>query len=289
MRRVDYRARVVVVTGASSGIGREAALAFAGRGAHVVAVARREAALRELAEECGRRGGSASHLAGDVSDRAFAEGVVRETVARHGRVDVVVNNAGVTKHKHIFHVSADEAEFVMRVNFLAPLWITLAAIPPMLDRGEGFLVNVSSFAALVTPPRESVYAASKAALNAFSAGLWSDLAGSGIHVGLVNPGAIDTEIWSKADEAFAFDGRKHPPAIVVDAIFECIERRRHEITVPRRSPSLLAARLLRQAAPGLLRHGMSRFDPVPEDVIDRARGRARGTAVEGAVPEPPAD
>jgi len=275
---VNYRERVVVVTGASSGIGRAAALAFARRGARVVAVARREDPLRALVDECRREPGTASHIAGDVSDRSFAESVVRDTVARHGRVDVVVNNAGVSKHKQIYHVSAEEAEFVMRVNFFAPMWTTLAAIPPMLNQAEGFIINISSFAALVAPPRETVYAASKAALNAFSAGLWNDLAGSGIHVGLVNPGPIATEIWDKEDEPPAFNGRKHAPGIVVDAIFECIERRRYELTVPRRSAPLLAARVLRSAAPRLLRRGMAWFDPVPAEVLERARRRAREAA-----------
>src|SRR5690606_7261929 len=111
-----------------------------------------------------------------------------------------------------------------------------AAIPYMLARDGGTIVNVSSFAAKVAPPREALYAASKAALNAFSEGLWSDLAGSGIHVALVNPGPIDTEIWEKEDEPPAYDGKKHPPEIVADAIFEAIEKRLYEVTVPRRSP-----------------------------------------------------
>src|SRR5258706_9845854 len=119
----------------------------------------------------------------------------------------------------------------------------------MLAHGGGAIVNVSSFAALVTPPRETIYAASKAALNAWSAGLWNDLAGSDVHVAIVNPGAIETEIWGKLDEKPAFAGRKHSPEIVVDAILACVEKRCYERTAPRRSVSLLGARLLRAVAP----------------------------------------
>jgi len=263
---------VVLVTGASSGIGWVTARAFAARGATVVAVARREALLRELVDECGP---GASYLAGDLGERAFAERVVEDTVARHGRLDVLVNNAAISKHKQIYHLSADEAEHVMRVNFLSSTWTTLAAIPHMLRQGGGTIVNVSSFAAKVAPPREAIYAASKAAMNAFTEGLWNDLAGSDIHVAVVNPGPIDTEIWLKEDEPVAYQGKKYPPEIVADAIFEAIEKRRHEITVPKRNPMLVTARLLRLLAPSLLRFGMARTDPVPAEVIERARARAR--------------
>ena len=267
-----YDGQVVIVTGASSGIGRVTARAFAGRGATVVAVARREPLLRALVEECGPR---ATYLAGDLAERAFAERVVEDTVARHGRLDALVNNAAISKHKQIYHLSADEAEHVMRVNFLSCTWTTLAAIPHMLHQGGGTIVNVSSFAAKVAPPREAIYAASKAAMNAFTEGLWNDLAGSDIHVAVVNPGPIDTEIWLKEDEPVAYRGKKYPPEIVADAIFEAIEKRRHEITVPKRNAMLVTARLLRLLAPSLLRLGMARTDPVPADVIERARARAR--------------
>src|SRR5438105_15432188 len=99
--RSDYRARVVAVTGASSGIGRVTAKAFAARGATVVAVARREALLRALVEECRRDAPQSEYFAGDLGEREFAERVVDETVARHGRLDVLVNNAAVSKHKQI--------------------------------------------------------------------------------------------------------------------------------------------------------------------------------------------
>jgi short-subunit dehydrogenase len=187
---------------------------------------------------------------------------------------VLVNNAAISKHKQIYHTSANEAERVMDVNFRACVWTTFAAIPHMLAAGGGSLVNVSSFAAEVAPPREAVYAASKAAMHAFTQGLWNDLEGSGIHAALVIPGAIDTEIWEKEDEPVAFQGAKAPPELVTAAIFEAIEKRRHEITVPKRKLHLMTARLLRFAFPSLLRLGMRRMDPVPAAVVERARQRA---------------
>jgi len=200
--------------------------------------------------------------------------VIDETVARHGRLDVLVNNAAISKHKQFYHMSADEAELVMRINFLSCVWTTMAAIPHMLRQGGGTIVNISSFAAKVSPPREAMYAASKAAMNAFSEGLWNDLAGSNIHVALVNPGPIDTEIWLKEDEPVWYDGKKYPPEIVSDAIFEAIEKRRYEMTIPKRNPMLLMARFLRLFLPSLLRFGMAKTDPVPPEVVEKARARS---------------
>jgi short-subunit dehydrogenase len=272
---MEWRDRVVVVTGASSGIGRVTARAFAERGSRVVAVARREALLASLVEECRRTSPGSCHLAGDLGERAFAEHAIDETVRRFGRIDVLVNNAAITKHKQIYHLASDEVERVMAVNFLACVWTTLAAIPRMLEQGGGTIVNVSSFAGRVVPPREGVYAASKAAMNAFTEGLWNDLEGSNVHAALVVPGAIDTEIWEKEDEPVAYRGPKWPPEVVTGAIFEAIEKRRFEVQVPRRRFDLWAARWLRFVAPSLLRLGMRRMDPVPPDVIERARARAR--------------
>jgi short-subunit dehydrogenase len=271
---MDYHGMVVLVTGASSGIGYVTAKAFAQRGSTVIAVARREDLLRQLISECQRDSPASSYIAGDLGERSFAERVVDDTAARHGRLDILINNAGMSKHKQIYHMSADEAEQVMRVNFMSCVWTTLAAIPYMLRAGGGTIVNISSFAAKVAPPREALYAASKGAMNSFTEALWNDLAGSNIHVALINPGPIDTEIWLKEDEPVAYNGRKYPPQIVTDAIFEAIEEKRFEVTVPRHNPMLMTARALRLLFPALLRFGMAKSDPVPADIVEKARTRA---------------
>lgn len=265
---------VALVTGASSGIGYATALALAGRGATVVAVARREDRLAELAGRCRALAPESHAIAGDLGERAFAERIVVDTLERHGRLDVLVNNAAIPKHKHALRLEPSECERVMQVNFQACVWTTLAALPSMVARGEGAVVNVSSFASLVVPARESVYAASKAALNAFTEGLWHDLHGTGVHAALVLPGPIDTEIWSKTDEPHAYSGRRHPPGDVAAAIVAAAEGRHHEIVVPRRDPGLVVARWLRQLAPSLLRRGIQRMDPNPMDVVDAVRRRS---------------
>lgn len=272
---MDYRGKVVVITGASSGIGYDAAREFARRGATVVGVARREALLQRLVSECRSTSPASSYLCGDLGERVFAERVVEDTVLRHGRIDVLVNNAGLPSHNQIYDVTADDVERLMRVNFLASVWTTLAAIPHMLAQGGGSIVNVSSMASKVSPPRETAYAASKCAMDGFTAGLWNDLRGSKIHAAIVIPGPIETEIWEKDETPSGYTGRKHPPSIVTAAIFEAIEKRRHEIIVPKRSPQLIAARWLRFFAPALLRAGMAWMEPVPAEVVERARRRSR--------------
>ncbi len=224
---MDFRAKVAVVTGASSGIGRVTALTLARAGATVVATARRESLLQEVSAACREHTPDSCHIAGDLGDKAFAEQLVEETVARFGRIDILVNNAAVPMHRPIYQISAEEAEDVMRVNFLSCLWTSFAAIPHMLIQGEaseegGVIVNVSSFAATVVPTHETIYAASKGAMNGFTRGLWNDLAGSGIHCVLVIPGPIDTEIWDKLEDENAYRGTRYPAQLVADEILLAI-------------------------------------------------------------------
>jgi len=265
----------VVVTGASSGIGAATARAFAARGDTLRLVARREPLLADLVAEIRARSPASDHLAGDLAERAFAERVVDDTVARHGRIDVLVNNAAIPVRKVLYELSVEEVEHAFRVNFFSALWTTFAAIPPMLREGGGTIVNVSSFASKVVPTHETIYAATKCALNGLSEGLWNDLHGSGIHVALVHPGPIDTEIWQKGDAPSGYRGVKHPPERVAHAILDAVDRRLHEVVVPRRNPTLGLARLLRLLVPGVVRLGTRRMDPVPEAALQQARARAR--------------
>lgn len=273
----DYHGKVVIVTGASSGIGHVTARAFASRGAVVVAAARREDRLVELIDECRNTSPESFHLAGDLGERDFAEYLVQETERRTGRIDVLVNNAAMPCHKPLYEISADDAERVMRVNFLSCVFTTLAAIPAMLRAGGGNIVNVSSFATKLVPTYETMYAASKSAMNGFTEGLWNDLAGSGIRASLVVPGPIDTEIWEKLERASGFRGRKYPASLVADAIFEVIEKGIDEVVVPRRNLLLILGRLTRLLLPRAARAGAARLDPVTRELVDEARARANAS------------
>lgn len=277
---MDVRTKVAVVTGASSGIGKVTAVTLARAGATVVATARRDDLLQEVSAACQQFTADSCHITGDLSDKAFAEQLVKETVERFGRIDILINNAAVPMHRPIYEISADEVEQVMRTNFMSCLWTTFAAIPHMLLQGEvseqaGVIVNVSSFAATVVPTHETIYAASKGAMNGFTRGLWNDLAGSGIHSILVIPGPIDTEIWNKFEDENAYSGPLYPPQLVADEILAAIRKRRFEVTVPRRNPSLVTARLLATLIPSLIRKGVARMNPVNPQSINQARVRAR--------------
>jgi short-subunit dehydrogenase len=268
---MDWRGRVMIVTGASSGIGRQVALDAAARGAALVVSARRRERLEEVAGECVARGGRVEAMVGDVAERAFVEAMAARAIERFGRLDVVVNKAGISKHKQVYHLDADEVDYVLRVNFLAPAFLTLAALPAMLRQGEGWIVNVSSLAGKVPPPRETVYAASKYALTGFTEGLWLDLAGSNVHAAVIHVGPIDTDIWHTTDEPTAYRGRKLPPSRVSAAVFRAVERRQHEVWVP---GLLRLAWWFRILAPSAYRWGAARFDPVPREVVAAARAAA---------------
>jgi short-subunit dehydrogenase len=267
--------RVAIVTGASSGIGWETARAFARRGTSVVAVARREERLRALIDAVRGDAPRSFYLAGDLQQRGFAESVVDEAAARLGRVDVLVNNAAIPIRKLLYRTSIEEVEEALRINFLSCVWTTFTAIPVMLRQGEGAIVNVSSFASKVVPTHETLYAAAKCALNGFSEGLWNDLRGSGIHVALIHPGPIDTEIWEKGDQPNRYHGRKYPAELVAREILRAVDRRIHELVVPRRNLALGTARFLRLTLPRLLRWGMARMDAVTPAELAEARDRAR--------------
>jgi NAD(P)-dependent dehydrogenase (short-subunit alcohol dehydrogenase family) len=277
---MDFRAKVAVVTGASSGIGRATAITLAQAGATVVATARRENLLQDVSAACREHTPDSCYMAGDLADRTFAEKLVADTVERYGRIDVLVNNAAVPMHRPLYEISADEAEAVMRINFLSCLWTSFAAIPHMLLQSEsseegGVIVNVSSFAATVVPTLETIYAASKGAMNSFTRGLWNDLAGSGIHCVLVIPGPIDTEIWDKLEDDQAYNGTKYPAQLVADEILTAIRKRQFEVTVPRRNPQLVTARVLATLIPSIIRKGVARMNPISPQLVRDARSRAR--------------
>ncbi len=155
-------------------------------------------------------------------------------MAALGRVDVLVNNAGISLHRSAIDTPAADVERVLQVNFLVAVRATMAALPGMLERRSGSVVNITSVAGFIPNPNESAYGASKAALHLWSHGLAVDLYGTGVHVGEISPGPIDTPIWDFDETPSSFDGRRFPPQVVADAIARMIEEGTVHATVPRR-------------------------------------------------------
>lgn len=250
------RGAAAIVTGASSGIGAATAIELARRGATVVAVARRADRLAEVVEQCRRHGTDAFAHPADVSDRAACDDVAAAAAARFGRVDAVVNNAGISLRRHAARASVEEIERVMQINFLGAVYLTMAVLPGMVERRRGSIVNVTSVAGYIPNPHESAYGASKAALSMWSHGLAVDLAGTGVHIGVLSPGPIDTEIWEKDEEEAAYDGKLYPPSMVAEGIARMIEAETVHATVPRQYGLVGAFYPL---VGGLMRKGLVEF------------------------------
>lgn len=190
---MEVRGNVVVVTGASSGIGEATAVAFAQRGAKVVLAARRLDRLETLADRIERAGGRALALRCDVTDPHQLErlpGIVEEIL---GPVEVLVNNAGVPGGGRFAELTHEKIDEVVRVNLLGVLHGTRAFLPGMRQRGRGHIVNVASIAGLFVAPGAALYTATKHAVVAFSGSLNYDTEPEGVLVTSVNPGFVDTE------------------------------------------------------------------------------------------------
>ena len=186
---------VVVVTGASSGIGRATALKFAATGGALVLAARREQALHDLARECEAEGAQTLVVPTDVTDAKAMEELARRAVERFGRIDVWVNNAAVTFFAPFLEVPLEDFRRVVDVNIMGYVHGARAALPYLREQESGVLINVSSIVAVVAQPYTSAYSMTKAAVRALSTSLRSELqldGVKGVRVCSVLPATIDT-------------------------------------------------------------------------------------------------
>ncbi|HKO37979.1 MAG TPA: SDR family NAD(P)-dependent oxidoreductase [Solirubrobacterales bacterium] len=196
----DLQGTVALVTGASSGIGQATARALAAQGASVALVARRGDRLERLGGEIADEGGTALPIEADVSERGQAEAAVARAAEELGRLDVVVNNAGVMLLGPIADAPVEEWERMVEVNLLGLMYTARAALPHLLEAAEGGarrvadLVNVSSVAGRIARKGSGVYNATKFGVGAFSEGLRQEVTGRHVRVSLVEPGAVATEL-----------------------------------------------------------------------------------------------
>lgn len=230
---------VALVTGASSGIGAATARALAGHGAAVALLARRADRLHALRADIESEGGAALVVPADVTDAGQAAAAVTTTVAELGRLDTVVNNAGLMRMGPAAEAPLQDWDDLVTVNIQGVLYVTRAALPHVIaaaadsPRGVADIVTISSTAGWVARPGTAVYSLTKFGVNAFSEGLRQELIGNRVRVGVVGPGTVETEISThlppQAREAFdrrTADMVKMQPEDIADAVIYMVTRDR---------------------------------------------------------------
>jgi 3-oxoacyl-[acyl-carrier protein] reductase len=222
---VSVSGKAVLVTGASRGIGRAIAEALASAGAAVVLGARDEAKLAEAVDAIVAAGGRASAVPLDVSRRDSVDTALAAVLERHGRLDGLVNNAGITRDNLLLRMKAEEWDAVLATNLTGVYHCTQAALRPMLKQRSGRIVNVTSVVGITGNAGQANYAASKAGVIGFTKSVAREVASRAITVNAVAPGFIDTEMTAamtdKAKEAIASSipmGRVGTPADVAGAV-----------------------------------------------------------------------
>jgi short-subunit dehydrogenase len=255
--RRNLTGQVAIVTGASSGIGAATARELGLRGAAVVLAARRVPELEAQAQSIREEGCVAMPVPSDVANATDVRLLTERTLAAFGRVDVLVNNAGVSWTRLLSSSSPDGIAGLVAVNLLGAMLLTRAVLPGMLARGHGAIISVGSLSGRVA--MEPVYSATKYGLRGFSLALRRQLAGSGVSVSLVSPGNIRTGMTSHIVAA-----RLPEPGLVATAIADLISHPRREIVVPRKHYTIA---WLEQVLPGLadLAHQRRHWSPVQKE------------------------
>jgi len=199
---MDLNGKVAIVTGASSGIGRAAAMLFAHAGAKVVVAARRKAELESLVGEIVKQGGAAVAVAGDVSEEAFAKAVVDRAEKSYGRLDVAFNNAGILGEKGpTTEISLAGWNEALKVNLTSAFLAAKHQIPAMLKQGKGSIIFTSTFVGYTVGfPEAAAYAASKSGLLGLMKVLAAEYGPRNIRVNAILPGAVETAMYKAANE-----------------------------------------------------------------------------------------
>jgi NAD(P)-dependent dehydrogenase (short-subunit alcohol dehydrogenase family) len=227
--------QVIVITGASSGIGRETAVMLGERGASVVLAARNEAALHEVAKEIDRLGGVAQVVVTDVAEWSQVERLAQVAVDRFGRIDTWVNNAAVSAYATVEELTVEEIERVLQVNLLGQIYGMKAVLPHLARQGQGTIINVASALAERGVPLQAAYCAAKHGVKGFTEALRVELARDhpGITVTLILPSSINTPLFSHARSKLGVKPQPIPPVyeprVVAETILFAAEHPRRTI------------------------------------------------------------
>lgn len=250
--------KVVLITGASYGIGAATARAFGRRGAHVILLARTQSALEEVARDIRAAGGAASVYPVDLTDSYAVDAVVQQVLAETGVPDVLLSNAGAGRWLFIEETTPEEAVAMMAMPYFAAFYITRALLPAMRARGSGHLAYVNSPASLVVWPGAAAYSAARWALRGFVEALRAEVHGTRLRVTAIIPGLVATTYFAHNPgvlERVPGLARRLLPVLTADqaaiAIVDGIERGKHEIVLPGMLRLLYAVHTV---APGLVRY-----------------------------------
>jgi short-subunit dehydrogenase len=223
----------VLITGASSGVGAALARRLAAQDAVVGLIARRSERLAEVLADCRATSSASTMWVADLAETATVGQLALEAWDTLGGIDVLVNNAAIPRRRAVTALDPAEVETVMRINFFAPMRLSLAVLPRMLERRAGIIVNVASVGGRLGIVHEAAYCASKFALCGWSESMAVDLHGTGVSVKLIEPGPVDTEIWDQPDnEDPLYQGPKVPADDVADGIIAALGSDRFEHYLP---------------------------------------------------------
>jgi NAD(P)-dependent dehydrogenase (short-subunit alcohol dehydrogenase family) len=229
----DLSGKHVLVTGASGGIGAALAEGFAKRGATVGICARRAERLEEVLERCRAHAPDSRAWTVDLAELDGLEAFARKASEELDGIDVLVNNAGIPKRKRVFDLTPEIVESTMLINYFSPVRLTFALLDEIVARG-GRIVYVSSVAARLSPPAESAYSATKAAISAWAECLQVDLRDTPVKIHVLYPGVIDTELFHLPDnDPLGTTGVEMLPVdAIVEPVMTMIEQDRLEVSVP---------------------------------------------------------
>jgi len=253
--------RRVVITGASSGVGRALALELASYSAHLMLVARNKQNLADLADELSARGAASIEVvAGDVTEPALRARIIEHVIASWGGLDILVNNAGISTHSRFADSSEETLRQIMELNFFAAAELTRQCLPMLREGNNPIVVNISSVLGHRAAPLNSEYSASKFALRGWSEAIRAELSKDDIEVLLVSPATIETDFFDHLvgrSEPMPWGNRKGITAEqAARQIVRAIRLRRHEIYPNWRGRLLV---WLNRCCPGLVDRLMSRY------------------------------
>ena len=232
---MDFKDRVIFISGASNGIGKQLAIDLAQRGAVVVGCGRSRDRLIETLKEVRKASPTSLMIACDIGDAEQVHGMMEKVLTDFGKVDVLINNAGIGMRKPFVDTPLETIEAIMRTNYLGAVYCAHEVLPSMIARGSGYIVNISSGAGKIGTLNMAGYSASKFAINGWSESLYHELKPLGVNVSVVCPGPVSTQF----NREFQDSEPKSPANLIVTpeevarAVIRVIEQNKFEIIMPR--------------------------------------------------------